>query len=30
MDRLSEGLVKLGGFFRGTKHTPPTITHPAE
>ena len=29
MDRLSEGLVKLGGFFRGTKHAPP-VTHPAE
>lgn len=30
MDRLSEGLVKLGGFFRSTKHAPPPVTHPAE
>ncbi|MFM9815972.1 efflux RND transporter permease subunit, partial [Streptomyces scabiei] len=29
MDRLSEGLVKLGGYFRGTKHAPP-VTNPAE
>ncbi|MCT4492536.1 efflux RND transporter permease subunit [Bosea minatitlanensis] len=27
MDRLSDGLVKLGGLFRGTKRAPP---HPAE
>ncbi len=30
MDRLSEGLVKLGGWFRGSKQEPPTIAHPAE
>lgn len=30
MDRLSEGLMKLGGHFRGAKHAPPPVTHPAE
>jgi HAE1 family hydrophobic/amphiphilic exporter-1 len=30
MDRLSEGLVKLGSHIRGTKHGSPTVTHPAE
>ena len=30
MDRLSEGLVRLGGYFRGTKRERPTIPHPAE
>jgi HAE1 family hydrophobic/amphiphilic exporter-1 len=30
MDRLSEGLVKLGGWFRRSKQESPTIAHPAE
>ncbi len=30
MDRLSEGLVRLGGLFRGSSHASPPATHPAE
>jgi HAE1 family hydrophobic/amphiphilic exporter-1 len=30
MNRLSDGLVKLGGLFRSNKHKPAGAPHPAE